>query len=95
MRSFGTVIASLLNMADPGKVYPAELHLLKKELEAQGELLSQERLDRRADVDQLRLELESFKQLIERLHPGAIAKLREIYAKESRSWNPEFERKEG
>jgi hypothetical protein len=48
--------------ADIGKVYPADLQLLQKELEIQGELLNQERLERKADIERLRLELEALRE---------------------------------
>jgi hypothetical protein len=48
--------------ADVGKVYPADLALLRKELEVQGELLNQERLERRTEIERLRQELEDIRE---------------------------------
>lgn len=47
--------------ADIGKVYPTEVHLLKKELEVQGDLLSQERKARQEEIDSLREQLKTMK----------------------------------
>jgi hypothetical protein len=80
--------------ADVGKVYPPEVHLLKKELEVQGELLTQERLDRKAEVDRLRLELDTLKRLFEESEPGFLKRFDRLYAQETRTWDPELERKE-
>lgn len=81
-------------VADIGKVYPPEVHLLKKELEIQGELLNQERLERKSEIDQLRLELETIKKLCEQIHPGFLLRFDKLYATEKYIWNPELEKKE-
>lgn len=47
--------------ADIGKVYPTEFHLLKKELEVQGDLLNEERLERQIEMEHLKMEIESIK----------------------------------
>lgn len=38
-------------------VSSSEIHLLNKEMEAQGELISKEKLDRIADVDRIEIEI--------------------------------------
>ena len=80
-------------MTERGRVYPPEIHLLKKELEVQGELLSQERLERRAEIDRLRLELETLKKLFEEIHPGFLKRFDRFYIQEKNTWNPELEKK--
>lgn len=55
--------------ADIGKVYPAEIHLLTKEIEVQGELISQEKFERQSEIEQLREDLNQVKQVIERRLP--------------------------
>lgn len=82
-------------MADVGKIYPTDFHLLKKELEVQGELLSTERVERKAEIDQLRLELETLKRLIDLLHPGTRADFDRIYAEQRQVFNPELRKKTG
>ena len=81
--------------ADVGKVYPPELALLRKELETQGELLNRERLERKEEVDRLRLELETLKCLLEELEPGFLKRYEALYAREKQSWDPELEKKTG
>jgi len=56
-------------MADVGKVYPADIQLLQKQIEVQGELISRERLEREADVERLRIELSTLKSLLEERFP--------------------------
>lgn len=84
-----------MSMADIGKVYPTEIHLLKKEIEVQGELLNKEVLERKTEIDQLRLEIKTLKRLIETIEPGALKRYDAIYAEEKQSWNPELEKKAG
>ncbi len=55
---------------DPGKVYPQDLHLLQKELEAQGELLNQEIAERKADIERLRQEIEDLRELLAQRKAG-------------------------
>lgn len=78
-----------------GKVYPTEIHLLKKEIEVQGDLLNQECLERKADIDRLRLELNTLKELFEQIHPGFQKRLEEVYEQEKQTWDPELEKKQG
>ncbi len=80
-------------VADPGRVYPPEIHLLKKEIEVQGELLSQERLERKTEVDYLRLEINTLKELFEQIHPGFLKRLENLYKVERQTWNPELQKK--
>lgn len=55
--------------ADIGKVYPTEIHLLSKEIEIQGELISLEKTERQTEIEELRKELNQVKQVIERSLP--------------------------
>jgi hypothetical protein len=80
-------------MADLNRAGTSELHLLKKEIEVQGEVLSDEKLERRAEVDQLRLEIDTLKKAIDRIHPGFEREFRRIYDEERESHNPEIDRK--
>lgn len=52
-------------MADVGKVYPTDVHLLKKELEVLGELFENERQERKIEIDRLRLEMNAIKRILE------------------------------
>ncbi|HUP57646.1 MAG TPA: hypothetical protein VM598_09360 [Bdellovibrionota bacterium] len=81
-------------MAEIGRVYPTDIQRLRRELEAQGELLMQERLDRKAEVDELSLEIEALKQLLARMHPGFLARYQETLVEERRIWNPELRKRE-
>jgi len=77
--------------ADAGKVYPSDVYLLKKEIEVQGELLNREYLERKSDVDQLRLEFKALVKLLDQIEPGFEKQLHELYEDEKHSWNPEAE----
>lgn len=78
--------------ADVGKVYPTDIELLKRQLETQGEQCARERLERKAEVDRLRLEVEALKRALDRMSPGFLKRFDEAYADERREWNPELEK---
>ena len=69
-----------------------EVELLKKELLAQGDLLNQEILERRAEVDRLKIQVDALKKLLDQLQPGFISKFDGIYAEERQKFDPERER---
>ena len=77
-----------------GRVYPLEIRLLKKEIEVQGDLLNHERLERKAEIDHIRLELNALKRLFEQIHPGFQKRFGKVYDQAKHTWNPELERKE-
>lgn len=81
--------------ADIGKVYPPEIHLIHKEIEVQGELIQSERLERKTEIDQIRLELKALKHLLEEMQPGFLERFETLFIKEKQSWNPELEREVG
>ncbi|MFZ9596644.1 MAG: hypothetical protein ACO3A2_11285 [Bdellovibrionia bacterium] len=58
-------------------------------MDVQGDFMEQERLERKSQVDQLRLELQALKQVMENLYPGFLALWNEAYEKERLSWDPE------
>ena len=80
--------------ADIGKVYPPEIQLLKKEVEVQGDLQNEERLERKTEIDHLRLQLETLKRIFEQTQPGFLKKFNKAYEQEKLNWNPELEKKE-
>ena len=80
--------------ADIGKVYPPEIQLLRKEVEVQGDLLNEERLERKTEIDHLRLQLETFKRLFEEIRPGFLKQFSKAYEQEKQNWNPELEKKD-
>lgn len=88
-------VAAGMPMADVGKIYPADLHLLKKELEVQGELLTTERMERKTEVDELRLEVEALKKLLDRMNPGFLRSFEAAYAEERQRFNPELRKQTG
>jgi len=76
--------------ADVGKIYPADIHLLRKEIEVQGELLAQERFERKAEIDRLKIQIETLKRLLEETNPGFLARYRSAYPRERESFDPEM-----
>lgn len=82
-------------VADIGKVYPTDVQLLKKEIEVQGELLTQEKLERRAEVDELRLQIGALKRLLDQFNPGFSERFEAFYSQERLLYNPELEKKAG
>lgn len=80
--------------ADIGKVYPKDIQALRSQLGALGELLDRERLERMAEIDELRLELQAMKKLGEELTPGFSQKFEQTLHQERWRWNPELRRHE-
>lgn len=79
-------------MADPGKVYPMDVHLLKTEIQVHGEILSQERLERKAEVDELRLEIAVLKKLLEEVYPDFQSSYSAKYREQRETFDPEKRR---
>lgn len=75
------------------KLTPSDFHLLKKELEAQGEFLSQESLDRKAEADKIKIEIESLKKILTQLLPNFQSVYQEAYEKTLREFDPDTEKK--
>ncbi|OFZ21620.1 MAG: hypothetical protein A2X94_00340 [Bdellovibrionales bacterium GWB1_55_8] len=82
-------------MADPGKVYPIDLNMLRKEVEIQGEVLGRERLERKAEVDELRLQVEVLKSLLAQQYPDFKKRYEELYQDKRENFNPEQKTKIG
>lgn len=70
-------------------VTQADLHLLRKEIEAQGEFISQERLERSADVDRIEIQIAALRQVLEDAIPDFDKKYQEAYAQCLQNFNPE------
>jgi hypothetical protein len=62
----------------PIPISSSEFHLLKKEIETMGEQLSAEGLDRKAEADELRIEIEAIKKTLESVLPNFL----ELYEKQ-------------
>jgi len=62
-------VASPSLMANPQKLAISETQLLQREIEAQGEWLNREKLDRKTETDRLRVELEALRRIMQKLHP--------------------------
>ena len=76
-------------MATPQKMALSEIQLLQREIEAQGEWLSRERLERKTETDRLRLEVETLKRILSRLHPELAAEIGQEGERVRREFNPE------
>ncbi len=70
-------------------INPSEIQLLKKEIEAQGEFLSSERLERKAEIDQLKIELESITRTLDRMVAGFQPVFKQMKAEMIQSFDPE------
>jgi len=96
----GIPIASKTSMAidHVGGVSEQLIHLtrqiqtLKQELLVQGEQLESETLGRKAEVDRLKIEVQTLKKLLDELQPGFLAKYDKLYATERQSFDPELEK---
>ena len=66
----------------------SEVHLLKKEIEAQGDFLNQERLDRATEIDRLRMEMEAIKESLQELLPEFLELFENRYGELLQNFNP-------
>ena len=85
----GMGVASLLSMATPPKMALSEIQLLQREIEAQGEWLNRERLERKTETDRLRLEVETLKRILSRLHPEFAAEIGAMSEQVRQEYDPE------
>ena len=63
---------------------------MQTETEAQGELLAKERIERKAEVDSLRIEIEALKKTLQELLPDFIMRYRSTYKEQIQSYNPDL-----
>lgn len=70
-------------------IRPGEIRLLKKEIEAQGDFLNQERLERVTEVDQLKIEIEAIKESLREVFPDFLDIFERSYGKILQTYNPE------
>jgi hypothetical protein len=76
-------------MTDPLRKSLAEIDLLKKGLENLGDTLVNERLERKAEVDKLRLQLEAIRRTLERHLPDFVAQYEKTYRDLVQYYDPE------
>jgi len=69
-----------------------EIETIKQELLIQGEQLDSEILGRKAEVDRLKIEVQTFKKLLDELQPGLLARFEKLYASERQQFDPELEK---
>ncbi len=69
-----------------------ETRTLKVGLLAQGEKFNQETLDRKAEVDRLKIKIEALKRLLDEIQPGFAAAFDRVYAEECLRFDPELDR---
>ncbi len=70
----------------------ADLHLLKKEIEFLGETLAAERLEHRAELGRVKLQLDTIKRYLEEHFLGFENRFEAIYREEKQRFNPEKDR---
>ncbi len=76
-------------MAQPQKLALSEIQLLQREIEAHGDWLNSEKLERQTEIDRLRMELEALRRAIARLNPDFEADFRQELDRVRRNFNPE------
>lgn len=69
-----------------------QIEILKQENLVQGEQLENEKLERKAEVGRLKIEIQTLKKLLNELNPGFLAKYDKLYANERQSFDPELEK---
>ncbi|MEN9723404.1 MAG: hypothetical protein RJB38_1390 [Pseudomonadota bacterium] len=76
-------------MAQSQKWAQSEFQLLQREIEVQGEWLNHERLERQADIDRLRMELEAIRQALSQLTPEFALQFQREFERARQEYNPE------
>jgi hypothetical protein len=79
-------------MAQSSSRPSSELGLLQKQADALGELLDNERLERKADLDKLKIELEAIKHTLASLLPEFTHRFLATHAEFVRRYDPEGEK---
>lgn len=74
-------------------IHPGDLHLLKKEIETLGESWDQDRLERRSEIDRLRMEVHAIRDALGALVPRFTDAYNESYNELLQTFDPEAERK--
>ena len=68
---------------------PTEISLLRTEVEAMGEILATERIDRKAEEDRIRIELEAIKKTLADLVQDFESRYQKKYAEILQNYDPE------
>ncbi len=74
----------------PTQISPQEFHLFKKEVESLGEDITEEKLERRLQVNHLKVELEVIKQVLAQHWPDFLEQCEKTYSKILLEYNPEM-----
>lgn len=75
-------------MAQP-QITQADLQLIRKEIEAQGEFFNQEKLERVAELDRVRIELETIRVVLGKLLPEFKEEYKKAESRLLKEFNPE------
>lgn len=85
----GTRIATLILMSFPQKRAISEIQLLHQEIEAHGDWLTQERLERKAELDHLKIQIETLKRTLLHFHPDGLKRFALELERVKVEFNPE------
>jgi len=87
----GTTVAEANAMANSKMplASASEIQLLHREIEAQGEWLNRERLERQTEVDRLKMELEAIRRVLSSGDPEFQRKYHEEFEAVRTGFNPE------
>ncbi len=66
-----------------------EMQLLRKEIETLGEIVSNERLENKVAIDELRLEMAALRSTLAKLLPGFSEEYERSYEEERQRFDPE------
>jgi len=78
-------------MKKPFKITPDDFHLLMQEITALSDLLKEERLKRREEIDQLKLVFAALRKTLGQFHPDFDSQYKSIYADLILRFDPETE----
>jgi hypothetical protein len=69
-----------------------EVNFIKQEIDALGELLKSERLDRKTEIDLLQIDIQTLKKTLEALIPGFNQVYKNTYSEIVLNFDPEAQR---
>lgn len=73
----------------PTKISPGEIQLIEKELEALGESWEKERLERRSEIDGLKVEVQAIRKALGSALPEFDRAYQQTYQDQLRAFDPE------
>jgi hypothetical protein len=89
LKDHGMAIASSILCMQHTPISHSEFQLLEKKVESLGESLSKDRLENRAAIDELKIEIATLRRALEGMSPALAGKIRGLREEIIREYDPE------